>query len=227
MAKRAFTVIELLLAVSLTGMVLGITVATYAFTVTRLAQSTARFTSTDQVRKVLDEVEEVVRDSVHVTVVSSAQKPALKCILAQNSTRKSVLDPALITSVDRKAPPVGVTKRGIDRHGYGTRVWFYLGDATGNFGTDGPFLWRAERPDDSNPTGADCVQSWTYYYGSGQTRFPVLTDFTFSLDAANRTVHLTAIGRSLWRDERSGSAGETDSQTFAESRSVSWRHWFR
>lgn len=227
MAKRAFTLIELLLAVALTGMVLGVTVATYAFTVTRLAQTTARFTSTDQVRKVLDEVEDVVRDSVSVTVVSTAQNPGLKCILAADSKKAADAAASRLLASDRLANPIAVSKRGFERHGSGKRVWFYMGDASGNFGTAGSYLWRAERNDDSNPTAADRVLGWSNYYASGGSRFPVLAGFTFSLDAVNRNVSMTAIGRSLWRDERTGTGSDGDSQTFTESRTVSWRHWFK
>lgn len=227
MAKRGFTIIELLLAVSLTGIVMGVTVATYAFTVTRLAQSTARYSSADQVRKVLDEVENVVRDSVSVTVVSSAQNPGLKCTLAQDSKKYNTVAAAKELTEERLATPIAVTKRGFDRHGTGKRVWFYLAGPTGDFGTAGNFLWRAERNDDSNPTSADRDLNWSNYYGSANGRFPLLTSFTFNIDAVNWAASVTATARSLWRDERSGSGAEADAQTFAETRSVSWRHWFK
>lgn len=227
MVKRAFTLVELVFSVSLTGIVLGITVSIYAFTVTRLAQGTARFSSSDQVRKVLDEVEDVVRDSVSVTIVSSAQSPGLKCVLAQDSRRHESAASSKELRVDRAAVPIAVTKRGLDRHGSGKRVWFYMGDATGGFGTAGTTLWRAERNDDSNPTSADRVMGWSNYYGSSQSRFPLLTSFSFTLDAPNRSVAITAVGRSLWRDERTGTGADGATQTFSETRAVSWRHWFK
>jgi prepilin-type N-terminal cleavage/methylation domain-containing protein len=77
MAKRAFTMVELLFVVALTSLVLGATVGLYGFTMTRLAQGAARFSTEDQARKILDEIEAVVRDSSSVTLVSSGGQTGL------------------------------------------------------------------------------------------------------------------------------------------------------
>jgi type II secretory pathway pseudopilin PulG len=227
MAKRAFTMVELLFVVALTSLVLGATVGLYGFTMTRLAQGAARFSTEDQARKILDEIEAVVRDSSSVTLVSSGGQTGLRCTLAQASHRPANVKGSADARVSKTADPVGVTRRAWDKHGSGRRVWFYTAGATGDFGTAGTHVWRAERNDDGNPTAADVVSGWSNYYGSTSKRFPLVTAITFSVDLNNRTATATVTARSLWRDERSGNAADKDSQSFTESRTIVWRHWFR
>lgn len=227
MARRGFSLIELLFVVAISALVLGVTVSLYSFSLTRLAQGTANFATEDQARKLLDEIEAIVRDSISVTVVSGASNSGLKCTLAQLSQKAETAVDLTGSKTSKSADPIGVTKRGLDKHGMGKRIWFFLGNSVGSFGSAGSTVWRAERSDDSNPTSSDLVHSFTTYSGTSTKRFPLLTTLTYSVDAANRTVTITASARSLWRDERSGDASETASQTFTETRTIGWRHWFK
>lgn len=227
MAKRGFTLTEMMLVVGLASMVLAAAVSLYAFTMVRLAQGTSRYAVRDQVRKVLDEVEAVVRDSVNVQFISSAQKPGLKCTLAAESKRSSLVIESQASKIVNEATPVGVTKRGIEKHGTGRRVWFYQCGAGGNFGSAGNTLFRAERNDDTSPSGSDTIPNFTTYYGTGAGQLSLITDFTFSLDPTNKTVYVTVTARSLWQAERSGTGTERGSQSFTESRIIGWRNWFQ
>src|ERR1051325_8276046 len=89
MAKRGFSLVELMIVVILSALVLGVTVSLYGFSMTRLAQGSSRFTTEDQARKLLDEIESVVRDSVSVSTVTSGSVTGLKCVLAQQSSRSA------------------------------------------------------------------------------------------------------------------------------------------
>src|SRR6185503_10292370 len=107
------------------SIVLGVTISLYVFSMTRLAQGTSRFATEDQARKLLDEIEAVVRDSISVSVVTSGSNQGIKCVLAQQS-KKSATVLSTDSKVSGSADPIGVTKRGYDKHGSGKRVWFYL-----------------------------------------------------------------------------------------------------
>lgn len=224
MAKRAFSIVELLVVISLSAMVIGATVTLYGYTVNRLAIATSRFAALDQVRKLHGDIEDVVRDSVSTSTVASVSGTALKCILAANSQRASS-SPSLKKS--QLAPPVSVAKRGYERFGSGTRVWFYFAGTSGTFNTVGTTLFRAERSDDSPPTATDVVAAWRFHPGTTTPRFDLITTLTFSVNTTTRTVSTTIAARALWRDERSGLASDKSSQTFTEMRTTGWRHWLR
>jgi len=226
--RRAFSLVELLFVVALTGIVMGVTVSLYGYTMTRLAQGTARFTTENQARSLVDEIEIVVRDSVNVTIVSSGGNTGLRCTLAGTSKRTVASSASGTESRNSKtADPVSTTKRGWDRHTLGKRVWFYRAGATGNFGTPGTYIWRAERNDDSVPTTADISPNWASFYGNTSQRFPLVVSLSFAVDSTNSVAAITASSRQLWRDERTGTGSEKESQLFTESRTVGWRHWFK
>lgn len=228
MVKRAFSLVELLFVVALTGIVMGVTVSLYGYTMTRLAQGTARYTTENQARALVDEIEAVVRDSVTVTVVSSGGQAGLRCTLAATSRRTAASDGSGTESRTTKtADPISTTKRGFDKHSSGKRVWFYMAGANGNFGTAGTYVWRAEKNDDTIPTTADITPNWASFYGATSQRFPLITSLTFAVDTVNAVATVNASSRSLWRDERTGTAGDKDAQTFTETRSIGWRHWFK
>ena len=226
MDKRGFSLVELLIVVTLSALVLGVTVSLYGFSMTRLAQNGSRYATEDQARKLLDEMESVVRDSTNVSIVTSGTNTGLKCTLAQQSFR-SATSTSTGSKVTASADPIGVTKRGFDKHGTGKRIWFYMAASPGAFGTSGTNYYRAERNDDSNPTATDVVTNFTTYSGSTSQRFPLVTSMAYTLDSTNKTVSLTVTARSLWRDERTGSTGDKQSQTFTETRTIGWRHWFK
>jgi prepilin-type N-terminal cleavage/methylation domain-containing protein len=228
MAKRAFSLVELLFVVALTGIVMGVTVSLYGYTMTRLAAGTARFTTENQARSLVDEIEIVVRDSVTVTVVSSGGNTGLRCTLAGTSKRTTASAGTGTESRNSKtADPVSTTKRGYDKHTLGKRVWFYMAGPTGNFGTAGTYVWRAERNDDTVPTSADISPNWASFYGNSARRFPLIVSLNFAVDTTNFVATITAVSRQLWRDERTGTGAEKESQLFTETRSVGWRHWFK
>lgn len=228
MVKRAFSLVELLFVVAMTGIVMGVTVSLYSYTMTRLAQGTARFTTENQARALVDEIEIVIRDSVGVTVVSSGGYSGLRCTLAGTSKRTAATDATGTESRNSKtADPVSTTKRGYDRHTLGKRVWFYMAGPTGNFGSPGTYVWRAEKNDDTIPTSADVTPNWASHYGHTSQRFPLIVSLTFAVDTVNSVASVSASSRSLWRDERTGTGSDKEVQVFTETRSVGWRHWFK
>jgi prepilin-type N-terminal cleavage/methylation domain-containing protein len=228
MVKRGFSLVELLFVVAVSTLVMGVTVSLYGYSMTRLAQGAARFSTENQACMLLDEIDMVVQDSVAVAVIGTANGPALRCTLAQTSAKVAEADGSGSDAARSKtAEPISTTKRGFAKHGIGKRVWFYRAGSTGTFGSVGTYVWRAERNDDSNPTPADLTNNWSGYYGTTQQRFPLVTGMTFTVDLTNCIVNATVTSRSLWRDERTGDTGDRASQTFTESRSIGWRHWFR
>lgn len=227
MARRGFSLIELMLVITLTALTIGVTVSLYGYSVNRLSQATARYASVDQVRKLQDEIASVIRDSVAATVVNTANGPALRCTLAFESKKGTTSTGGATNKVADTAEPIAVTRRGYEKHGSGKRIWFYLADGNGTFGSIGTHAWRAERTDDSTPTPGDLVTSWRNHPGTSNPRFDLITSVGFVVNSTLRTVAVTVAGRSLWRDERTGSTSDKASQAFSETRTTGWRNWFQ
>lgn len=220
MARRGgFTIVELMITCAITAILIGSTASIYMFTANRTAQALATVTTSSQMQMLSKSIDETVAKATHVQVVSVAGNIGLKCIM-----------PASGTDTDADAfsdlfEPTSATA-GQVRWGKGTRVWFYLANATGNFMQPGPIVWRAERNDDLIPTSLNVDRSFTYFQDTGLLRYSLLDSITWSVNATDKTVTYTLKASSLARaDRRSSTAYTTEkesSRTITLSRTTNW-----
>jgi hypothetical protein len=219
MVRRGTTIIEMLLVVGLTAMVLGTLALLYAFTFGRVAHATASFAATDQARRSLDQIAKTASQAISCSVVTSGSVSALKCMMPASGT-----DTDGDGYLDEYVPS-SVSRRGVAKYTPGKRIWFYLSNSDGAFGSSGTILWRAQRSDDCNPASSDADKNWAYYYGSTQQRFGLITSLTPAVDTTAKTTTVTAYATSLIRSdsEAGAEAGSRGTYGVSYTRTVLWR----
>jgi type II secretory pathway pseudopilin PulG len=220
MARRGFTLLELLLAAMLTVLVVSTLTLLYGFTFNGVANSATTFATNDQASQVLETVAETASQAISCTTVTSGQQTALKCTM-----------PAAATATDADGypdtfQPSSTSRRGVERYLPGVRIWYYFSDDSGAFGASGTTLWRAKRTDDSPPTAPDADALWTFYGGSGRQRHGLISSLSFGVSGTSDTVTITVASSSLLSTERRPSSGQSPPQTMTVtvSRVVQWRN---
>lgn len=220
--RRGFTLVEAVISAALTVVVVGTLAAVYSFSVQQAASAVAAVNSTKQAQQLADEMAKTISNSVSVKVVNSGGNIGIKCILPAVGTDTD-MDGLQDTFVPQK-----VSKRGIEKYGTGTRVWYYMATGTGNFTNPGTIVWRAQRSDDTLPVGADTNYSWTYYYSGSVSRWNIIQSITFANDIPNRLTTVTITCSQLNRALRTASS--TDVATGAGARTIIsrkcyWSNW--
>lgn len=224
MCKRSgMTLVELVLATALSALIIGAAASLYTFVVVRTGNSGAHSALILQTRRVLQDITDVVKNSVSCQVVTSGGNTGLKCTLP---VRAVDLDGDGV--VDRYDPNI-VTGFGIPRYGTAARVWFYKAAPSGNFTSPGSILFKATRYDDALPTGADVDRNWTFYYSTGPSQTALIDTLTFAVDPVQRITTITLTASVLTREERSA-YGEPvssayDRYTITLTQKAFWRHW--
>ena len=220
MRKRSgFTLVEMALVLTLTSLIIGVLTVLYGYTMERLAHATADYAASDDAFLSANDIGTVVRNAYTCTTVSSGGVTGLKCTMPSAGTDKDGdghLDSWTLSSVSR---------RGYEKVTLGKRVWFYLGDSTGAFGTSGTILWKAERSDDLNPTSTDAITKYAYLTNT-RLRYPLISSLSVTVNSATQTVNFTVVAGSLIRAERTpGSEASNLSYTHTETRTAYWRYW--
>jgi hypothetical protein len=220
MRKRsAFTLVEMALVLTLTTLIIGVLTVLYGYTIERLAHATANFIATDDAFLASNDITDVVRNANTCSTVTLSGVTGLKCTMPSSGSDKDGdghLDRWTLTAVSR---------RGLEKVTTGKRVWFYLGNSTGAFGTTGTILWKAERSDDLNPTTTDAITKYAYVT-STRLRYPVISSLTLSVNGSAQTVTTTLVAGSLIRAERTpGSESTSQSYSHTETRTTYWRNW--
>ncbi|MHB8635897.1 MAG: PilW family protein [Fimbriimonadaceae bacterium] len=172
--KRAFTMIELMLTVSLTALIVGSLTAVYAFTIERLGYGMIQASSQSEAEYGLDVIDGIVSKAQACSTVTVSGIPCLKCIMpatCADTNGDGILD---------TCSPNAINRRSQERWGNGHRVWFYLAGNTGVPATQGSFLWMAMRSDDLPPTATDIVRSFTYLPGNTKARLDLIESMTAS-----------------------------------------------
>jgi hypothetical protein len=219
MKKRGFTLVEVLLTCVVSVILIGATATVYTFTATRTAHALATVSTSSQMQELCQRIDETVAKAISVQVVTVGSIKGLKCTMPAtgiDSDSDSYLDVYKPTSATG----------GSLRWGKGKRVWFYMSNSTGNFGTAGAVLWRAERTDDAFPTTADADTSFAYKPGNTVVRYPLLESITWAADGTDKTVSYTLVATSLIRADRKASAAFTTeketSRTVTLKRTTNW-----
>lgn len=221
-SRRGFTLVELMITTALVAMVIGVLASLYFYTFNRTVRGVSEVSAVLQAQMLLDRMEVSVSQACEAQLVSSGGVTALKLTMPSTGTDRDgdgVLD---------SFTPNSVSRRGIAKFTRGKRVWYYMSDASGAFGTPGSLIVQAARNDDSNPTGADVVA--TFSKTGGQYRYPLLESVGFSLDSPVESVAITVRTSSLFRNENSAGVSATensDNTIVTLSRKVCWRNWWK
>ena len=215
---RGSTLIELLIVVAVQFVILGAAASLYLFTVQQCGQATAAIGPLVQANAAMDAIALTVRESMNCTVQSAGSVTGLRCILPANAADGDG------DGVNDLWMPTSFALDGKPKYAKGTRVWFYLGDATGAFGTVGTILWRATRADDNKPTTADADRAWSLYY-AGAPRYALVDSISFTVSAtsATTTVGLVASASARKPDASGATASAQDQQRVSLARTMSWR----
>lgn len=224
MCKRGgVTMVEVLIAATLTTVVFGAVATLYVGTMTAGGRSMTQATTQARGASVLDQIENVVQQATLCTEVVTGPNEALRCILPSGGRDVNGDGLADVFS------PATVCKRGGDRFTNGRRVWFYLSDASGEYGRDGTVLYRAERTDDSTPTTTDIVD---VIVGGERSRVMVngVEDFSLDVNTTLRMVSIEFSGRMVKESESSVAANTLDDvpeekgSRFVAARKFTWRN---
>lgn len=226
MANKGFTVLELLLTLTLTALLAGTLVSLYVFVATRAAHGVAENNVLMQVRSVTNDISRTIANSVRCDLVTVGGKTALKCTMpeqeGETDARGNVVDYI----------PKSLGPRAIEQWGVGKRIWFYQADSTGVLGTDGTILWKAVRADDATPSSSDVDRTWTYYYDGTAYRWNLITSVTFAINAPARRASVTVTGsvRARGLDEIGNPSAldpieRAQTYTLTMSRDAFWMRW--
>lgn len=226
MVRRGFTVLELLLTLTLTAILAGTLVSLYVFVATRAAHGVAENNVLTQVRSVTGDISRTIANSVRCELVTVGGKTALKCTMPEQEGAKDARGNVV------EYTPKSLSPRAIEQWGVGKRLWFYQADHTGVPGTSGTILWKAVRPDDAVPGAGDVDREWSYYYGGAVYRWNLITSASFTVNSTARRASVSVTGsvRARRLDER-GDPSATDpvekaqTYTLTMSRESFWLRW--
>ena len=223
--RHGFTLVELLLATSITAVIVGALGGMFVFVGSRAAQSVAQNGVLLQAQALSEELERTVVNAQSCRVIPAPGGLALKCILP--ATGDDTDGDGLID----RAKPMWITPTGHEGYGTGQRVWLFLGGSSGDLNsaaTGSKRFWRAYRNDDGIPTSADIDQSFSTYYDSGNSRWNLIDDATFSV-SGDGLITFTIKASILRRSESRIGAGDTsaDGAQLSLVRTVYCRNWRR
>lgn len=220
--RRAFTLVEVMITTALISIVIGVLVTLYFYAFTRSTRGVTEVAAVLQVQALLDRMDNQIAQACDVQIVTSGPYTALKCTMPQSGTDRDgdgVLD---------SYTPNSVSRRQIAKYARDKRVWYYMAGATGAFATAGNIFWQAVRSDDSNPTSADAIQSFTYAPGNIY-RWSLLDSVTYAI-VASKSVTVTARTSTLARKEQAAGAGVAesgDNYVVTIMRKTCWRNWWK
>jgi Tfp pilus assembly protein PilV len=215
---RGFTIIETMLAASLTSVVVATMALAYHYAAVRTSQALATSSVSNQVQSLMGEIDATISKASSVTIVTTGGNTGIRCTMpASLDTTLNAYTPATVTG-------------GSPTWGKGKRVWFYTADASGAFTSPGTIVWRAERNDDLTPTAANADASFAYQGGTGgKVRYSLVDGLTWSYDSTNKYVTYTIKASTLTRAERSSPTAYTSetnsSRTLQVTKNVFLRNW--
>ncbi len=215
MRHRGFTIIEMMITVSVTATVMMAVVSLFGFAAVRLSDAYTQVVVTNQLNSVADSIEATIREA-HSCRVSGT---ALVCSMPNAGTDTN--QDGHLDSYD----PSGVTSSNYATYTVGNYVWYYVAGSAGTYGTGTGYVWRAEPTTAANPTSYDTDSSYGFYY-AGNKQFDLVSTLSVVVTSASRSVQFTvganaAIGRTV--QDSSGDSNTMRSPTV--TRTVVWRNW--
>lgn len=194
--RRAFTLVETLLASVLTAIVVGALISLYTLVATRTVRAYSESLAIWQSSKVADTISAYVSNAVEVAVVNVNGVSCLKCTMPDlgkypnGSGRFDLYEPNAV---------IGLSA---EQFNPGSRVWFYLGDASGNPSAIGTHVHKAVRSDEANPGPGDLDTAWEQYPGSTGRRWTLVSSATFLYNATYRYVTFSVSANTMSFGER-------------------------
>ncbi len=217
---KAFTLVETLLASTLSVFVVGALVGVYGFVTTRTMHTFSRTSVELQAQMLARELALHCSEATKCEAVPGPTSTALKCTI-----------PAIVIDVNNdgeldECRPNKIRALSYEQYDPGQRVWFYFSDATGDFSRPGTVLHKAIRMDDAAPTASDSVAQWRTYPGGSLGRWSLVTTLQVSVDTTWKLATFTVKASSLNRAERVPAGGTPDTEKYDHTitRTVAWRN---
>ena len=214
----------MLLASSLTVIIVGVLCSLYLFVSIRLGHVTATALTLGQAEDALKLIADTASEASEVELVSAGDVTAIKMTMPATGVDKDN------DGYPDRFIPLGVSKRMSPQWGSGVRIWFYTGNSTGAFPTTGTYFWRAKRNDDANPTAADRDNSSATYYG-GFLKFQMLNHTLVAVSSTDQTLTFTidsaAVIGQAENESTNANSSATDVRGEKVQRVVKWRNWRR
>ncbi len=215
----------MMVATAITGAIVGVLASMFVFVGHRAAQSMSQNGVLLQAQALSEELERTVVNAQSCRVVAATSGPALMCILPATGNDKDsdgLIDQAL---------PMWITPSGHEGYGAGKRVWIYANDNGGNLSmlsaSSAKRLWRAYRNDSSTPTTADIDRAFSTYFDTGRSRWPLIDDVTFSVDANGIVTFTIKATKQHLKEARLGTGASNTGSTLILTRKVFCRNWRR
>jgi prepilin-type N-terminal cleavage/methylation domain-containing protein len=220
--KRGFTLIEVMLATTLTAILIGVTTILYAYTMSRLGHCLSLYASQRETENAMDPIDQTMRLAQTCSEVTANSATTLRCTMPQtcsDTNNDSIFDTCTPTQINR---------RGYERYGTGKRVWFYLSDSIGVPVAGGTILTMAVVPSvDSTPSITSVISSFGRYPGQTATMFDLISSYAVSNPSQTRSAQVSITAVSLTRNNTKGSDGESTAseRSAALSRIVYSKEW--
>lgn len=215
----------MMVATAITGAIVGVLASMFVFVGHRAAQSMSQNGVLLQAQALSEELERTVVNAQGCQVINTTSGPALRCILP--ATGKDRDSDGLVDNAD----PMWITPSGHEGYGSGKRVWVYANDTGGNLGlpatSTAKRFWRAYRNDSSTPTTADIDHSFSTYYDTGKSRWPLIDDVTFSVDGSGIVTFTITATKQHLKEARLGSGASNTGSKLILTRKVFCRNWRR
>jgi len=221
MCKRAFTLVEMMVAVTIFAMIFGITGMIYIHASYRTANAMASNKLLSEIRDLDQYLENTIENANTATTVSRGlpliSATALKFTMPATG---NVTDAYGVYYNFKPTSASGSTVH----WGTGKTRWFYFADSAGNFSNSGSYLWMAENTG-SNPSSSDNLTNWTYYGGNTATyRWDLIDGISWSVDLVHNSVTYTITGSDLVSLGTTTSTTSSQSRQISLTRTVYWRH---
>ena len=221
MYKRAFTLIELLITISIFSMIFGVTAMIYVHASYRTAEAMATNKMLSEVRSLDQYLENSIQNANTCTSVSRGL-PLLSatCLKFTMPATGNVTD-AYGAYYNYKP----LSASGSTVHwGTGLNRWFYFADAAGNYANSGNYLFVAENAG-ANPLTTDNKTNWTYYGANTSSyRWDLIDGVSWSVDIVHNSVTYTITASDLVPLGTTTSTTSNQSRQISLSRTVYWRH---
>lgn len=213
--KRGFTMIEMMIVVTLTAMIVGVVASLFAFTSYRLSDSFTQSLVIDQATTVANDIEKTVRNATNCTVRDAGA--TLVCTMPKTGIDSDG------DGYDDTFYPDKTNNKGIEVYSNGDQCWYFNSDANGLYGTGAGMVWKADSTGPGSPAQADNNHAFMRHRG-GALRNPLVRSVTFDVNVPSKTVTFTVLSAARMGSTSADTSDTKNSRTISITRSVVWRH---
>ena len=220
--RRAFTLIELMIAITIFSMIFGIVAMIYVHATVRTAQAMASNKLMSEMRDLDQYLENSIQNANSCANVSRGLP-----LLSANALQLTMPSSGNVKDswgVYYNYNPISAS--GPTLH-WGTGMYrtFFFANSAGNYANSGNYLWMAEANTSGSPAGTNNITNWTYYAGNTSTyRWDLIDGFSWSIDAVHNSVTYTITGSDLVPLGTTTATTSAQSRQISLTRTVYWRH---